>query len=412
MKKQLILTLALMITLFSFAQKKELKALEKAVKNNNFAEAKAVAKTLEPMLDSMDDKSKSKFYFARAKALYANGAGAISDFDTAFEDLTKVDSKYVSDLAETKSFVQNELLVKGNEFYSSGKYAQASTMFEMLYKLVPKDESYLYFAAVSSVLAKDYDTALEHYLKLNELGYTGVVKEYYAINKETGEEETFDKATRDVFVTKAKTHISPGERMTESKAAEIATQIASIYLNKGENEKALEAIKNARALDPSNTTLIITEANTQYNLGNIEEFERLTKEAVINAPNNTELLFNLGVVSVKAGKTQEAKEYYKKVIALDPKNDDANTNLAALIMDQDKPIKEKMNALGGSNADNIAYAKYLEELKAVYKEAIPYLETVVSNGKADTDVVKTLASLYGAIDQGDKAKALKEKFGL
>ena len=96
MKKQLILALALFVSVLSFAQKKELKTLEKAIKNNNFAEAKATATQLESMLDSMDDKMKSKFYFNRAKALYANGAGSFTDFDTAFNDLTKVDSKYVS----------------------------------------------------------------------------------------------------------------------------------------------------------------------------------------------------------------------------------------------------------------------------------------------------------------------------
>jgi len=117
MKKQLILSLALFVSILSFAQKKELKTLEKAIKNNNFAEAKATAIQLESMLDSMDDKMKSKFYFNRAKALYANGAGSFTNFYTAFNDLTKVDSKYVSELNDTKQFVRNELLQKANNFY-------------------------------------------------------------------------------------------------------------------------------------------------------------------------------------------------------------------------------------------------------------------------------------------------------
>ena len=141
MKKQLILALALFVSVLSFAQKKELKTLEKAIKNNNFAEAKATATQLESMLDSMDDKMKSKFYFNRAKALYANGAGSFTDFDTAFNDLTKVDSKYVSELNDTKQFVRNELLQKANNFYKNEKYKEASGLFAMLIKLVTEDQS-------------------------------------------------------------------------------------------------------------------------------------------------------------------------------------------------------------------------------------------------------------------------------
>ena len=412
MKKQLIFTLALFVTLSSFAQKKELKTLEKAVKNNNFAEAKVAATQLESMLDSMDDKMKSKFYFARAKALYANGTGAIADFETAFDDFTKVDKKYVSDLSATKKSVQKELLIKVTDLYTGSKYIEASSLFAMLYKLVPEDQTYLYNAAVSARQGEDFDSALKHYIALKDVAYTGVSKEYFAVNKETGEEEVFDIKTRDLYVKTVKSHISPGERMTESKAAEIAKMIALIYVRQGKSELALEAMKEARTADPSNTDLIINEANIHFELGNTEAYGVLIKEAVENDPNNQSLLFNLGIISAKSGKVAEAKEYYKKVISLDVNHILASTNLAALILDEDKSIMKKMNELTNSNADTILYNKLQEDRKLVYKEAIPYLENVINSGKAHEDIAKTLSSLYSALDQNDKAKALKAKFGL
>jgi len=411
MKKQLILSLALFVSILSFAQKKELKTLEKAIKNNNFAEAKATAIQLESMLDSMDDKMKSKFYFNRAKALYANGAGSFTDFDTAFNDLTKVDSKYVSELNDTKQFVRNELLQKANNFYKNEKYKEASGLFAMLFKLVPEDQSYLYFAAVSAIQGEDLETALKHYIALKHLGYTGVEKEYFAINKETGKEETYDKATRDLYV-KAKTHIKPGERMSESKAPDIAVKIALIYDNLGRNEEALVAFKEARAIDPSNSELIVSEGNVQLRLGNTEEYEKLIKQAIANDPNNVELLFNLGVMSAKAGNITEAKKYYDKVIGLDPNHINASTNMAAMILEEDKEILKKMNSLSNSNADTVIYNKLQDDRKLVYKRAIPYLENVINSGKADADIAKTLSSLYSAIDENEKAKVLKAKFGL
>lgn len=412
MKKHLILTLALFVSLLSFAQKKELKTLEKAVKNNNFAEAKAMATTLEPMLGSMDDKMKSKFYFNRAKALYANGAGNIADFDTAFNDLTKVDNKYVSDLAATKSFVQNELLLKANELYTNANYTQASTLFAMLFKLVPEDQSYLYFAAVSAIQGEDLDSALKHYVALKDLGYTGVAKQYFAINKETSEEEIFDKATRDFYVKSAKTHISPGERMTESKSAEINSKITSIYISKGENEKALASIKEARAADPTNSNLIVTEANVQLSLGNTEAYGKLIKQAIDSDPNNSDLIYNLGVIANQAGNKDEAKMYYERVLTIDPNYILALKNLSALILEEDAVIVNKMNSLTNSNADNKIYdALKLERIK-VYKEAIPHLESVLKIDDSDTDFAKTLAGLYVVIGERDKAKAIKAKYGL
>ena len=70
---------------------------------------------------------------------------------------------------------------------------------------------YLYYAAACAISAQDYDVALTHYLKLKEIRYTGVDTQYYAVSKETGAEEVLDQATRDLYVNKLKTHISPGD---------------------------------------------------------------------------------------------------------------------------------------------------------------------------------------------------------
>ena len=90
MKKQLILAITLFVTVFSFAQKKEMKTLVKAVKNSNYAEAKTTLSQLEPMLSSMDDKTKAKYYLNKGKAFFANGAGSVDDVMVAVESLGKI----------------------------------------------------------------------------------------------------------------------------------------------------------------------------------------------------------------------------------------------------------------------------------------------------------------------------------
>src|SRR5690606_13107169 len=133
------------------------------------------------------------------------------------------------------------------------------------------DTLYLYYAAVTAVQAQDYDKSLKHYEELRDLKFKGIEKQYSATLKSTGESEIFpNKSLRDISV-KTGSHIAPKETITESKSAEIIKNIALIYVNKGENEKAMAAMKEARIENPEDTSLIISEANVQLQMGNREE---------------------------------------------------------------------------------------------------------------------------------------------
>ena len=76
------LVLLLAIGSMSYAQKNELKAIEKALKNVNFSDAKAAISSAEALIGNMDDKSKAKFYYLKAQALYANGAGTDANIES------------------------------------------------------------------------------------------------------------------------------------------------------------------------------------------------------------------------------------------------------------------------------------------------------------------------------------------
>jgi len=410
MKKQFIFALAVMVSISTFAQKKELRTLEKAVKNNNYAEAKSAVSQLEPMVGSMDDKLKSKYYFNKAQAYYANGAGSNADFKMAISDLAKVDENYVSEVTAVKQTLQNELLTKANGLYTSGKYSEAAKLFEMLYILMPQDQVYLYYAAASAVSAQEMEVALKHYLELRDLGYTGVEMQYLATNKETGVEESFDKETRDIYVNKVKTHIAPKDVKSESKTAEITKNIALIYNSMGESEKGLEAIKVARDADPASIDLILTEANMHYKLGNKEAYTNLIKEATQKDPKNKDLLYNLGVLSSEAGNDEEAKKYYGLVLELDPTYVNASTNIAALILGQEAAVIEEMNSLGSSAEDNKRYDQLKQKRLDIYNEAIPYLERVLEIDQDNIDVAKTLKGIYSVIGNDAKYKAIVAKY--
>jgi tetratricopeptide (TPR) repeat protein len=232
MKKQIIIALSLLVSAFSFSQKDEIKDAEKAIKNGNYADAKAAISAADGLIGSADDKTKAKFYFLKGQALYANGAGSNQDINAAIESLNMVatvegaNGKYSADVAELKQAMLSNFLTKGQAALEQKEYIKSSDNFDKAYRMSVKDTLYLYYAASTAVSAQDYDKALGYYDELKDLGFTGADMEYIAVNKETNEVENFDnKNLRDISV-KAGTHIKPEDKKGESKSSEIVKNIA------------------------------------------------------------------------------------------------------------------------------------------------------------------------------------------
>ena len=79
------------------------------------------------------------------------------------------------------------------------------------------------------------------------MDFTGIEKQYFAVNKETNKEEAFDsEVLRDVSV-KSKSHINPTDKNSKSRYPEIIKNMALIYNERGETDKALDAMREARA---------------------------------------------------------------------------------------------------------------------------------------------------------------------
>jgi len=264
MKKLIAITCMLLIATVSFSQKKELKQAEKAIKNTNFAEAKTILGGLESSISSADEKLKGKYHFLLGKALYAQGAGSDDDMGKAIENLNMSGKVYASDAAAMKSAMTNSFLTKANTALEQKNYVASSNGFEKAYRLSPRDTLYLFYAASIAVNGQEYDAALKYYNELKELGYSGAETEYVAVNKETNEEEGFpNKQMRDISI-KAGTHIKPTVKTSEPRSGEIAKNIALIYVSQGNTEKAMTAIKEARAANPKDLNLFLSEANIQF----------------------------------------------------------------------------------------------------------------------------------------------------
>ncbi len=405
---------ALLVSTFSFAQKNEIKAAEKALKSNNFTEAKNALTSAEGLIANADGKTQAKFYYLKAKAFYGNAAKPDENLDVIKESIDKVKSvegnsngKYSVMAGLIESKLVNDVLTVANNTLQDKSYLKSSEAFEAAYRLSPKDTLYLYYAASTAVSAPDYDLALKHYVELRELGYYGQETVYKAVNTATGEAETFDsKQMRDLSV-KSKSHSTPTQEKTKPKSAEIIKNISLIYISKGDNEQAVKYIKQARSENPDDLELLFSEANVQLKLNNKEAFKDLMIEATEKDPNNSELQYNLGVITSESGDNQLAETYYKKAIALNPDYADAYLNLAAVILEQEQPLVEEMNNLGTSRADNLKYDKLLKQRQDIYKSAIPYLSKRLELKPKDIDAARTLMNIYSVLGETDNYKKMK-----
>ncbi|MCB0427624.1 MAG: tetratricopeptide repeat protein [Mangrovimonas sp.] len=409
MKKQILVAIACLVVAFAFAQKKGLKAAEKAIKSNNYAEAKAALGQAEGMLSSMDDKLSSKYHLLKAQALYAGGSGNQDDVDKAIEELKGVGSSDAADAADLKNLMVKNFLEKANAQYGNKQYAQAAGNFENIFRVSPQDTAFLYNAAISADLGQEVDKALDYYHELKDIGYTGIETEFYAVEKASGEEKPFsNKNERDLYI-KSGDYIKPSEKKTDSKRPEIVKRIALLYVSQGKNDEAISAVKEARSQKPKDIDLIITEANLYYQLEDLDRYKALIQEATTLDPNNADLYYNLGVVSADAKDIENAEKYYKKALELNPSYVNAKMNLAALILSEESDIIEEMNGLGNSAADNKRYDELKEKRLNVYRKAIPYLEGVLEQDPENDAAIKTLMNMYSAIGNDAKAKEMKSK---
>jgi len=417
MKKLILVLLGLLLSVTTFAQKNEIKAAEKAFKKANFPSAKVEIDKADGLIANADDKSKVKYYYLRGE-IYAglsktaptpeNFNNSAKAFNSLFDLEKQMGSTKYTKLAEpTMNTLVADLSAKGIKSYQNKDYNSAKSELYQVYGLSNRDTVYLEYAANAAYLAKDYDTSLTYFTQLKELGYTGIVTEYTAKNVETGERENLGSKSQMDLMVKAKQYTDPKVTTSESKKPSIIKNIAFVHVEKGDTDKAIAAVKDARKIAPDDVNLIITEANLQIKLGNKDEFAKLMEEAIKLDPNNASLFFNLGVISGEQGNLEKAKEYYNKAIEINPDYTDAYVNLGSAMLEEDKVLVEDMN----ENLNN--FDKY-DEIKAkqvkLYKEVIPVYEKAYDLKPNDIDIVRTLMSLYENAEMESKFQTMKDKY--
>ena len=421
--KKLAILMMLIICSNSFSQKKELRQINKLISESFFNEAESSLEAISALVEVSDDKIKAQYYFYLAKV--SNELEKFNDAISAYDNLKSINDSAYSTIIKSEfdflySQIETSIINSAVEDNRNSNYSVASDKLLMAYRMnEEKNKDYLYYAAGSAVNSKEYDKALDYYVELKENNYTGVIDEYYITNNETGEEEKVSETEFDLLKS-SKDYSNPRVGQTESRYPEIVKNIALIYVQQGKNDIAIEAIKEARSIQPDDTSLILNEADLYIRISNNSDdeserdlyrkkFKELMELAITKDPENGILYYNLGVISSEQGENDSALEYYKKAIEFKPDYVDAYLNLVAVILDGEQSIVDEMNNLGTSKKDNIRYDELKVERENLYKECIPFLEKLIEVSPTNIDALNTLKNIYGVLGENEKFKDISAK---
>lgn len=423
--KHFIVASALMISLGSFAQKDQIKAAEKALKNENPTEALASLGQAESLLSGATEAEKAQFYFVKGnahKALAAKKMDVAKNLSAAAQAYQQVmtiekasgKAKYTEQAQTSLSEAKNDLVNAAVDAGKADNNGLASDLLYAAYQADKTDLEKLYYAANYATNAQQFDKAIEYYNELKKLNYSGEGTNYYAKNALNEQEEYFGnnaaaKTDRDTKV-RLKLYSGPRDEKVPSKRGEIYKNIALILVQQKKPDDAKKALAEAKAANPDDTSIMLTEANLYLELNDHATYKKLAAELLAKSPNDADLVYNMGVIASKTNEA-EAEGYYKRVIEIDPKYTNAYLNLAILKLDADKKYVDEMNKLGNSEKDNKRYEVLKKQRNEMFSSTLPYLEKAYELDAKNEDVANTLLNVYGALEMMDKKKALKAKLG-
>ena len=366
--KKLVLSVTLLLSVATFAQKDELKTLKKiyakeTISEKDLQEYKTASDALQTLASEESDKVYAKFYktIYPTVVLASKGAKAtvqdqmnlykpefIKEYGEVINETLEFEKKsgkkiYTDELIQEKTEFKQGLSAIAMNLNNTSKFKEASVLFYSLYMFDPKQEGKsLKNACVLAVQAEDYKSAQKLYEEYAASDYLNNGITFYAVNKANGNEEEFNsRADRTQYISLG-THEKPKDVKNSTKKADVLKLLALIYSQNSELEKAKSTYAEARKLAPNDEELKQGEFQIYYNSG------------------------------------------------------------YAMLADEDKIVNE----INGSRDNPKKYDELVKKRKDMFLKALPDFEKAYSIDSSNANLKSILKMSYEIIGQPEKAKAI------
>lgn len=345
---------------------------------------------------------------ARIEASY--GATPLAEFEAAGNALDKikeVDPKYFDNIMEVMKggnmpsdddlklanvaaqlkFESSNIAVgkyKVKDFDKSAEYFYKAAIMNSL-MTGKKDTSSFYNACISAQKAKNLTKMVDYNKKMIDQKIASPYNYQTMYDSKLALKDTLG----------ALEYLKSGRKMFPNDVY-LMNRETEIFLNKGEQEKALANLQAAIAKEPNNAQLELVLGNVYDNLANPKG--KSGKDTI--KPNDFDNLVT------------KAAEHYQKAIDLKPSNQEsyfnALYNLGALYNNYGGTLQAKASNL--SLAEAKLKGKDLElKSQEFYKKAIPYLEQALVVKSDDKSCMIALRKLYYLTGNEASGKAMSDK---
>lgn len=394
----------------AFSQKKEIKQAESAVENQQYSQAKQIlSEVSQDEVNGLNKKFQSRYYSAYGIATGLGGDGSIDQLTAASESLKKAKELGDKDADQGLEMVKQYLLQSAFNDQEEENFKDASAKFYNAYQTNPQDTVYLFAAANNAYNAQDDENALAYYEKLKDIGYKGNTTVYSATNTETGEVENFNSSEDRELFLKTGQYKDPKEQEQERQDGNIVRQIAFTYLRMGDEKKAMNAIQDAKKLNPDDPELVKAEALFYEKNGDTEKYKQVLEELIQKDPENSGIYYViLGDNALKKEENDVAEEYYKKAIESDDKSVAANNGMANIYLNEQEAIVDEMNDLGMSAADNKKYDELSKKRTELLNKALPFMEKAHKYEPDNQALIQTLYQINSQLRNKEEAAKYKE----
>lgn len=382
MNKSIILALTVFASFSLYAQKSNVQNAYKSLKKDKIAEAieyiELAANNESTSNDVKMHNYRGEIYFevhsnSEYKELDKMAILKCANSWQAMFNHPKVSKWYNEDQINsniTKAGVG--LFNKGVELYSIKDFDNAKLMYNKIFDLIPLDKN-------------------------NNLNRSNVTKEsvhfnlYYACI-----------AQGDVVGAKENLQVLIDESYQDPL---IYSYMSEIYQKQGDNDKALDVIKEGREYFDTNVDLIISELNFYLGSEDFVKAEELLKLAVQEDPNNAQLFLALGSSYDALDNYEKAEESYKEAVDIDPSSFDANYGLGGLYYNKAVEMFDKANDISDfKKADNL-----MKKAEVIMLKSLPYMEVCYKINPEDKTILTVLKALYYRNGDDVKYKEVSEK---
>jgi tetratricopeptide (TPR) repeat protein len=269
----------------------------------------------------------------------------------------------------------NKLFNLAVESYQEGNFQESLNLYEPIYKVIElDDEGKLKSIKITteSVLYNSYLTAKA--MKNNELS------------------KSFLQKLMDI------NSIRPS----------IYSSMSNIYLEEGNNERALECLTLGREIFNTDQGLINSEIDLYLKLGKSDELIKKLSNAIELDSINDIFYVIRGTCYQNRGDITKAIFDYNKALEINFEQATALNNISSCYLLQAEPIIKKMNNLSLSQTSK--FNKLKLDLRSLYLKTLPFLKKYLELNPNDKQILNVLVEVYTKLDMYKEAKEVKLKF--